>query len=76
MHSATMQAKVRIVFCRNCGKPIHLSASLAQRELATRNDEPASKFNSRVFSSRCRNCHVEGIYSLDDITEGASGATG
>jgi ribosomal protein S27E len=71
MQTAATHAKPRRgVICRHCGKPIRLSATLLKRELnitIAPTLDPA--LYSRVFPVRCRHCHKEAIYALDQIAD-------
>ena len=69
MHATAIQAEFRGVSCRRCGKPIRLSASLLKREAALRSAEASQELSSRVFPARCRRCHAEAIFALDQIAD-------
>ena len=73
----TVLAKARGVFCRHCGKPIHLSASLLRRETAIKQNEAqlADELYSKTFLARCRRCHREAIYSLAQIVDFPQGGS-
>lgn len=71
-----MQATVnpvtfRGVYCRHCGRPIRLSASILKRESFMNQSQPNSTehWRSRVFPHRCRMCGAESIYALNHIVE-------
>ena len=69
---ATIQHTFRGVACRHCGKPVRLSASLLRREAEMNHlesDSDHQQLHTRVFPARCRACHQEGIYALDEIIE-------
>jgi len=67
MHATAIQTEFRGVSCRRCGKPIRLSASLLKREAALKGAEPSQELSSRVFPARCRRCHAEAVFALDQI---------
>ena len=70
MHAAQIHARFQGVVCMFCGKPILLSASILMRVISTKTAETTlADLASKIFSARCRSCHVEGIYSLDQIAE-------
>jgi hypothetical protein len=71
MQSAAIQIRSRGVSCRHCGKPIHLSASLLRRETELKKDQPPSdqQLQTKVFPLRCRACHAEAIYTVDQIVD-------
>jgi len=71
MQAAATQARNRGVSCRHCGKPIRLSASLLQRETTLKKDDPHpdQQMQTKVFPARCRACHAEGIYTVDQIVD-------
>jgi thymidine kinase len=70
---ATTQETVRGVVCRHCGKPIRLSATILRREAelnrAQKGSEEVLLLQTRVFPARCRACHEEHIYVLEEIQE-------
>jgi hypothetical protein len=68
---AAVQQTFRGVACRHCGKPVRLSNSLLRREadLNCGDTDSGQHLHTRVFPSRCRACHQEGIYALDEIVE-------
>ena len=69
--------KARGVFCRHCGKPIHLSASFLKRETAIKQNESelVDGLYSKTFLARCRRCHREAIYSLAQIVDFPQGGS-
>jgi hypothetical protein len=71
MQSAAIQIRNRGVSCRNCGRPIRLSAALLQRETELKKEQPPAdqQLQTKVFPARCRACHVEAIYTVDQITD-------
>jgi cytochrome c5 len=71
MQSAAIQVRNRGVSCRHCGKPIRLSASLVRRETELKTNQPASdqQLQTKVFPARCRACHGEAIYTVDEIID-------
>jgi cytochrome c5 len=71
MQSAAIQVRNRGVSCRHCGKPIRLSASLLKRETELKKDQPDAdqQLQTKVFPARCRVCHAEGIYTVDQIVD-------
>jgi hypothetical protein len=70
MQSAAIQARNRGVSCRHCGKLIRLSASLLKRETELKKDDhPDQQLQTKVFPARCRACHTEGIYTVDQIVD-------
>jgi cytochrome c5 len=71
MQSAAIQIRNRGVSCRHCGKPIRLSDSLLRRETQPTKDQPLSdqQLQTKVFPARCRACHAEAIYTVDQIID-------
>ena len=71
MQATVNLPKLRCVYCRSCGKAIRLSASFIKREIAIKQNEQTSiqEFSSRVFPARCRSCHEEAIYTLNQILD-------
>lgn len=71
MQATVHLVELRGVYCRFCGKPIHLSASFIKRETAIKQNEQTSiqALSSRVFSARCRSCHEETMYTLSQILD-------
>jgi hypothetical protein len=71
MNAAHIQGTFRGVSCRFCLKPLKLSASFIQREKLIKQEKPGliQELRSQVFVVRCRSCHGEAIYSLDQISE-------
>jgi hypothetical protein len=59
----------RGVSCRNCGKPIRLSASLLSRQDLIEPLGTNADLVTKVFPARCRRCHKEGLYTVADIAE-------
>ena len=57
--NAVAEATFQGVICRNCGKPIRLSAAVIQRQ-SNQNTDLVTK----VFSARCRKCNKESVYAL------------
>jgi len=57
------------VICRNCGKPIRLSAKVIKRRTASNATETNQNpdFITQVFSARCRRCQKESLYTLAEI---------
>jgi len=51
------------VVCRNCGKPIHLSARVVERK------NPNPELITKIFPARCKRCSRESLYSLEEIVE-------
>lgn len=69
---ATTQETFRGVTCRHCGKPVRLSASILRREAELNRAETSKEevlLHTRVFPARCRACHEEGIYALEEIID-------
>jgi len=71
VQTAATQAKPRRgLICRHCGKQIRLSATFLKRE---RNIAIAPTVDpalySRVLPARCRHCHREAIYAVDQIID-------
>jgi hypothetical protein len=69
MYAAAIHANFRGVSCRHCGKPIRLSESFIKRATGITQDEAEKGLRSRVFPARCRRCHGEAIYALEQIVE-------
>lgn len=68
---SAFQAKIRGILCQYCGRPIRLSKAILKREVTIKQEEKSfgEELRSRVFTVRCRVCHEEGIYSLNQITD-------
>lgn len=66
-----VRAKIRGISCQYCGSPIRLSVAILKREMTIKQDEGSfgQELYSRVFAARCRVCHQEGIYNLNQIAE-------
>ena len=59
-----------IIICRHSGKPIRLSPTFVNGELKIAiapTLDPA--LYSRVLPARCRHCHREAIYAVDQIID-------
>ena len=71
MVAAPVRVKIRVISCQHCGKPIRLSPSMLKREANIKQGELSfdQGLQSRVFTVRCRHCHKEAIYSLNQITD-------
>jgi len=71
MQATVIHPKLRGVYCRHCGRPIRLSASILKRESFLRQSEPGSAEHwcSKVFPHRCRVCGAEAIYGLNHIVD-------
>ena len=71
MNAAHIQGAFRGVPCRFCRRPIRLSKSLIERESSVKQQTPGliQELRSQVFALRCRTCHGEAIYALDQIAE-------
>jgi cytochrome c5 len=72
MYAIAMQEeKRRGVHCKHCGKAVRLSHSLVRREEAIKQNESAvhQDLQSRVFPVRCKMCHSESIYSVNQIVD-------
>jgi hypothetical protein len=63
MTAAVAKSVPRGVVCRNCGKPIHLSATVVERK----NSNP--ELITKIFPARCKTCNRESLYNLDEIVE-------
>ena len=68
MDAVAVVPTFRGVSCRNCGKPIRLSAALIQRQAATETNQNPDLV-TKVFPARCRRCHKEGVYSVAEIAD-------
>ena len=62
--NAVAEATIQGVICRNCGKPIRLSATVIQRQSHQNTD-----LVTKVFSARCRKCRKESVYTLTEIED-------
>ncbi len=71
MQATPTRSKPRGVYCRLCGSPIPLPASILQRESMLNQNEPSSAehWRSKVFPHRCRTCGRETIYALNHIRD-------
>lgn len=71
MQTAPIQGKSRGVYCRLCGSPIPLPASILKRESLLNQNEPSSAehWRSKVFPHRCKTCGGETIYALNHILD-------
>jgi len=68
--TAAVAAKNRGVVCKHCGKAIRLPASILRREEKRREAGPGGdELETKVFPARCRACHAEGIYAVDQIVD-------
>lgn len=68
---AMQEEKRRGVYCIHCGKPVRLSYSLLLREQALKQNESGfhQDLQSRVFPVRCKRCHGEAIYAVNQIVD-------
>jgi hypothetical protein len=72
MYAIAMQPEMcRGIYCKYCGKPVRLSHSLLLREQAIKRNESAFQqdLQSRVFPARCKRCHGESIYTVNQIVD-------
>jgi hypothetical protein len=67
MQAVAIHTEILGVSCKFCGKPIRLSKSFLKRKAAINWDAGAQELTTRVFSARCRCCHHEAIYEMDQI---------
>jgi len=69
--TAMQEEKRRGIYCRYCGKLVRLWHSLLVREEAVKQNESAihQDLQSRVFPVRCKKCHGECIYSVNQIVD-------
>ena len=63
--NAVVETTFRGVSCRNCGKPVRLSAALFDRQESHSNPDLATK----TFAIRCKRCNREGLYSVGEISD-------
>lgn len=73
MSAETMHQHFRGVHCRRCGKPVRVPALVMKNESAslaqTSEDTPQYRLTSQVFVLRCRSCHKESVYSINQIED-------
>ncbi len=71
MQATAKRPVSRGVYCRHCGNPMRLPASILKRESFLNQSEPSSAEHwcSKVFPHRCRNCGAEAIYAVNHIVD-------
>jgi hypothetical protein len=73
MSAETMHDHFRGVHCRRCGKPVRVPALVMKNEsasLAQSSGDPTQyRLISQVFVLRCRSCHKESVYAINQIED-------
>lgn len=71
MSAVAFEVTSRGVSCRYCGKPIRLSTAMAKRQAAIKSTETTQNPDlvTKVFQARCRRCHKESLYALEEIAD-------
>jgi hypothetical protein len=73
MSADSMHQHFRGVHCRHCGKPVRVPALVMKNETATNAQSSTGDMRhhliSQVFVLRCRSCHKESVYSINQIED-------
>ena len=63
----------RGVLCRRCGKPVKVPALVMKKDVESHgqlsSDDMEYHLISQVFVLRCRSCHKESVYSMNQIVD-------